>query len=194
MITINDVKNEYVLDLNKSFETKYILNVKSYDNGIFLSWSVSFMNGSGFSYYSTSKEELVITIHDLEKFFNKAVLILGNSRKESILLTIIPNEEAIKEKTYTFKLGKVETTPNALRINVNSKVNSINHPWFVEYDGKPYNFDISSLKTKLNIICNEDINSEFTFIIIIAQDKSNNKIKMTILHKSDGTMEIIKTD
>ena len=195
MIKVNNTIKEYILDLNQSFDAEYVLDVYSYDSSDnFVSWDVSFTNGSGFKYYIDSKNSLVISINDLEKFFKEAFLIIKNSDKECVLIKILPNQEAIKEKVYTFKLGKVTTESESIKINVISKVNGKNHPWSIEYDGKPYILNVSSTKTKLNIISEEDKGFEFTFAIVIVQEKSKNKLTIALKHNSNGTIEIIKTD
>ena len=195
MIKVNNTEKEYILDLNQSFDTEYVLDVYSYDSSDnFVSWDVSFTNGSSFKYYINSKNSLVISIIDLENFFKEAFLIIKNSDKECVLIKILPNQEAIKEKIYTFKLGKVTTESESIKINVISKVNGKNHPWSVEYDGKPYNLNVSYTKTKLNIVSEEENGFEFKFLIIITQEKSRNKISIALKHNSDGTIEIIKTD
>ena len=194
MIKVNNTRKEYILDLNQSFDDEYILNVESLDGDMFLSWSVSFANGEGFSYYSDYRNRLTIKISNLETFKNEALVVLKNSKKESILIKILPNQEAIKEKVYTFKLGKVTTESESIKINVISKVNGENHPWSVEYDGKPYNLNVSSTKTKLNIVSEEEKGFEFKFLVIITQEKSRNKISIALKHNSDGTIEIRKTD
>lgn len=194
MIKVNNTIKEYILDLNQSFDDEYILNVESFDGDMFLSWSVSFANGEGFSYYTDYRNRLTIKINNLETFKNEALVVLKNSKKESILIKILPNQEAIKEKVYTFKLGKATTESESIKINVVSKVNGKNHPWSVEYDGKPYNLNVSYTKTKLNIVSEEEKGFEFKFLIVIIQEKSENKISIALKHNPDGTIEIIKTD
>jgi hypothetical protein len=194
MIKVNNAIKEYILDLNQSFDDEYILNVESFDGDMFLSWSVSFANGGGISYYTDYRNRLTIKINNLETFKNEALVTLKNSKKDSILIKILPNQEAIKEKVYTFKLGKVTTESETIKINVVSKVNGKNHPWSVEYDGKPYNLNVSYTKTKLNIVSEEESGFEFKFLIIIIQEKSKNKLTIALKHNSNGTIEIIKTD
>ncbi len=194
MIKVNNAIKEYILDLNQSFDDEYILNVESFDGDMFLSWSVSFANGGGVSYYTDYRNRLTIKINNLETFKNEALVTLKNSKKDSILIKILPNQEAIKEKVYTFKLGKVTTESETIKINVVSKVNGKNHPWSVEYDGKPYNLNVSYTKTKLNIVSEEESGFEFKFLIIITQEKSKNKLTIALKHNSNGTIEIIKTD
>ena len=192
MITINGTEKEYVLDLNQSFDTEYALNVNSYYDNIFLNWDVSFMNGNGFSYTINSIDLLLITIDNLDEFKNESFLILKNNMKETVLLRIIPNKEAIKEKVYTFKVGKIiNSEPNEIQINVTSKMNGKSQPWVVEYWGKPYMLDVSYSKTKLNIISKEREDFEYTFLIIISQEKSKNKINISLKHNSNGIIEII---
>lgn len=192
MITINGTEKEYVLDLNQSFDTEYALNVNSYYDNIFLNWDVSFMNGNGFSYTINSIDSLLITIDNLDEFKNESFLILKNNMKETVLLRIIPNKEAIKEKVYTFKVGKIiNSEPNEIQINVTSKMNGKSQPWVVEYWGKPYMLDVSYSKTKLNIISKEREDFEYTFLIIISQEKSKNKINISLKHNSNGIIEII---
>lgn len=192
MITINGTEKEYVLDLNQSFDTEYALNVNSYYDNIFLNWDVSFMNGNGVSYTINSIDSLLITIDNLDEFKNESFLILKNNMKETVLLRIIPNKEAIKEKVYTFKVGKIiNSEPNEIQINVTSKMNGKSQPWVVEYWGKPYMLDVSYSKTKLNIISKEREDFEYTFLIIISQEKSKNKINISLKHNSNGIIEII---
>lgn len=192
MITINGTEKEYVLDLNQSFDTEYALNVNSYYDNIFLNWDVSFMNGNGFSYTINSIDSLLITIDNLDEFKNESFLILKNNMKETVLLRIIPNKEAIKEKVYTFKVGKIiNSKPNEIQINVTSKMNGKSQPWVVEYWGKPYMLDVSYSNTKLNIISKEREDFEYTFLIIISQEKSKNKINISLKHNSNGIIEII---
>ena len=192
MITINGIEKEYVLDLNQSFDTEYALNVNSYYDNIFLNWDVSFMNGNGFSYTINSIDSLLITIDNLDEFKNESFLILKNNMKETVLLRIIPNKEAIKEKVYTFKVGKIiNSKPNEIQINVTSKMNGKSQPWVVEYWGKPYMLDVSYSNTKLNIISKEREDFEYTFLIIISQEKSKNKINISLKHNSNGIIEII---
>jgi len=195
MIKINNVEKEYVIDLNEVPQNEHKLDVESYDDELyFLSWGVSFSNGTGFSYQITSRDSMLIEIDDYEEMKNEGLIILKNNKKESINIKIKPNESALNEKVYTFKLGTFSSENDEISINIVSKMNGKSKPWEIDYDGRPYNLDVSATKTKLKIKSNEQEGFEFLFNIVLLQEKSNNKLVLTLKRNLDGIIEIIKID
>ena len=97
MITIENLVNEYELDLNKSNQKEYILTINSRDDNNNIPWAVTFVSNNSIKYNEESVDKLHLTF-DLASIKNGEYIIIENYKKEKARILIKPNLKESAEK------------------------------------------------------------------------------------------------
>lgn len=193
MLNISGKTSDFTLDLNESRNDIYTLLVTSNGNdGNFLPFGIAVNSDPNHIFTKVAKGNELTLEFDLENIKSDQYIWLKNTHKEFYRITIKPNIEASREKSYTFKLGKVTTDGKKIMINVVSKETKYSLPWEITYNGVPYEYDINKLKTKFSAELKTVIPSSATSTFILAQDESGKELSFNLFHKDNDSVELIK--
>jgi hypothetical protein len=195
MVKVNGQEGSFILDLNESGEINtFNLSVESVYNGSNCSWGVDLISTptliKAFPFMSSQLKVMV----NVEKIKKEEFITLKNARGEYFEIFIKPNLEAIREKNYTFKLGKSTVSGKTASFNIVSRENGKNVPWVISYMEYPDSYEINVTKTKLTLTLVSDIRTRCTSIIELAQEKSDKKVRIYLVHEDSDSIEIEKTD
>lgn len=187
MISIKGFKNLYVIDLNKSTDGIYKIQIDS-SSPCMLSY-ISDISVIGASIVGSNTLNVNVDMKMLKK---TGFIVIHNLKREKIEIKILPNEEKIREHNYMFKLGKSFTSGNSITLNVISKENGINEPWSVAYSGEPISYIIDKKKTKLTLTLSMMLTTKVVSNIVLKQDNSGKEIKFQLRHMDNNSVELIK--
>ena len=195
MITIENLVNEYELDLNKSNQKEYILTINSRDNNNNnnnIPWAVTFVSNNSIKYNEESVDKLHLTF-DLASIKNGEYIIIENYKKEKARILIKPNLKESAEKKFTFRIYQYEILDdNKIKLMVKSEVNSEYLKWKCSYDGKPLSYDIDVQRNYVIIELKSIIFADAIGYIELAQDKSNKNINIQLLHHKDDKLKVLR--
>lgn len=180
MIKINNTEIEYLIDLNESTRTEYLLRVDSSFNNKKTKWqivSVSDNKSLSAHLYKNDYIKIMISILELKK---EEIITIKNKRDETYKIRIIPNAELISEKKYVFRIDKYDIDDDYIAFNVFSKENRKNKKWYVSYDGKPLLFDIKTTKTRLFVKPLSNSLIKYQTCIELTQEDSGNIINILL--------------
>ena len=187
MLKINGTENEYVLDLNKSEETHYELDIISQDSEEKpLPWGIEMSNG--LNVYKISKSKIALDF-DLEALKSSSLIVLRNYAKERVRIKIKPNLTHSTSKAYTFSGRVTKKSELGFTISVKSEVNGSPCPWKVTYDGFPLDFGFSAKEhekgEKMSVELTSALHSEASAVIVLEQEKSKRRIKIEVYYDFD---------
>lgn len=192
MITIENLVNEYELDLNKSNQKEYILTINSRDDNNNIPWAVTFVSNNSIKYNEESVDKLHLTF-DLASIKNGEYIIIENYKKEKARILIKPNLKESAEKKFTFRICQYEILDdNKIKLMVKSEVNSEYLKWKCSYDGKPLSYDIDVQRNYVIIELKSIIFADAIGYIELAQDKSNKNINIQLLHHKDDKLKVLR--
>ena len=192
MITIENLVNEYELDLNKSNQKEYILTINSRDDNNNIPWAVTFVSNNSIKYNEESVDKLHLTF-DLASIKNGEYIIIENYKKEKARILIKPNLKESAEKKFTFRIYQYEILDdNKIKLMVKSEVNSEYLKWKCSYDGKPLSYDIDVQRNYVIIELKSIIFADAIGYIELAQDKSNKIINIQLLHHKDDKLKVLR--
>ena len=192
MITIENLVNEYELDLNKSNQKEYILTINSRDDNNNIPWAVTFVSNNSIEYNEESVDKLHLTF-DLASIKNGEYIIIENYKKEKARILIKPNLKESAEKKFTFRICQYEILDdNKIKLMVKSEVNSEYLKWKCSYDGKPLSYDIDVQRNYVIIELKSIIFADAIGYIELAQDKSNKNINIQLLHHKDDKLKVLR--
>jgi len=192
MITIENLVNEYELDLNKSNQKEYILTINSRDDNNNIPWAVTFVSNNSIKYNEESVDKLHLTF-DLASIKNGEYIIIENYKKEKARILIKPNLKESAEKKFTFRIYQYEILDdNKIKLMVKSEVNSEYLKWKCSYDGKPLSYDIDVQRNYVIIELKSIIFADAIGYIELAQDKSNKNINIQLLHHKDDKLKVLR--
>jgi len=189
MININEISDEYVLDLNKYANGEITLPVNSS-----LPCNVSFVSDKTLINTSLIASKTLKLSVDTQELKKDGVVVVRNLRKEKIRIIIKPNIKESRERIYVFKLGKHTINEKSITFNVISKENGKTEPWHVSYDGKPISYVIRQTKTKITFTLSTILATEFTSNIQLKQDNSGKVINIKLKHKNNNSVQLEKVD
>lgn len=182
-------KDSLVLEKDKFFNYKLTI-ISVSDNGKSSPFAIDVVSSPYITAYISEGNILVINA-DTPNIKGEEFVILRNTNKESIRLTIIPNNYYTMDKVFKFKITNYsELDDGSIKIKIFSKVNDIELGWKCIYDGKPMTYVITPMKsdkgTHVTITPNATIVNEFTSVIIFKQDESDKEIRFEILNTPNG--------
>jgi len=187
MISINGIKNEYIIDLSESVDSKYVLSTDSND-----SINISYVSNSDAIYaYIFEKNNISIEV-DKKKLTKEGVIILKDLRKNIYKIILKPDYESFRERNYVFNLGKHSISGKSITFNVVSKENGVNEPWSVLTDMSPVSYNVDKKKTKVTLTLTMELATESMSTVVLRQDNSGKKIKIKLKHADSNSVELIK--
>lgn len=186
------IENEYTLDLNRNSGNTFDFEIESSHNGKKCRWIVSYISDVN----SISYEELVlggIRINvEIEKLVTKRFLILQNIYGDKFTLWITPNDDAIRERTYTFKIGKHSFVNNVFTFNIISKETKYKLDWVITYGGRPLPINAHKSQNKLIVELLEPMMVNYIGEVKIMQYETNTELVLEFKNNEDGTIEFIE--
>ena len=192
MITIENLVNEYELDLNKSNQKEYILTINSRDDNNNIPWAVTFVSNNSIKYNEESVDKLHLTF-DLASIKNGEYIIIENYKKEKARILIKPNLKESAEKKFTFRIYQYEILDdNKIKLMVKSEVNSEYLNWKCSYNGSPLSYKIDTERNYITIELKSTIFSDVVGYIELAQDKSNKNINIQLLHHKNDKLKVLR--
>ena len=187
MISINGNKNQYVIDLSESVDSKYVLSTDS-NNSI----NITYVSNSDAIYsYIFAKNKISIEV-DKEKLTKEGVIVLKDLRKDTYKIILKPDYESFRERDYIFKLGKYSINGKSITLNVISKENNVNEPWSVVTDMSSVSYNIDKKKTKVTLTLSMILAAESIGTVVLKQDNSGREIKVKLKHVDNDSVELIK--
>ncbi len=187
MISINGIKNEYIIDLSESVDNKYVLSTDSND-----SINISYVSNSDAIYaYIFEKNNISIEV-DKKKLTKEGVIILKDLRKNTYKIILKPDYESFRERNYVFNLGKHSISGKSITFNVVSKENGVNEPWSVFTDMSPVSYNVDKKKTKVTLTLTMELATESMSTVVLRQDNSGKEIKIKLKHADSNSVELIK--
>lgn len=196
-IKINDeiIQDSYTLNLNEEEGDEFTFEVVSADEkGHSYRWALDYNadpNNIKTVYKYPNKFDLSV---DIVSFKEESFIKLRNANGDEFILFIQPNEEASREKEYTFKISKHTLEDNTHTFNVISKEKKYKLDWNVTYKGEPLPLDIVKNGNKLIVTFTDDMRFEYKGYVVIEQEESGNILKLLLQAHTDGTIEYISTD
>lgn len=188
MLYIEELKDN-IIDLNDEI-THYEFNVVSLnDRDRYKPYDVVW-NTNDSIIINKYGNTLVIDI-DIESILKEETIILENTQNDKFKIKVLPNSFTIMEKIYKFKITKrTYQDDGSLRVKILSTLNDMEIGWKCTYDGKPINYSIEPLSSDesgyVTIKPIDNILSDFDTVIEFTQDKSKEKISLTIHNTPDG--------
>jgi hypothetical protein len=197
MLQIDNKKNNYLLDLNEVPYDSHTINIKSVDDkGNRLSWGIEFISSDKIQAHANGIDELIVET-PLDSIKTDEYILLRNYAKERLRVDLKPNLEAIRPKSYKFKISSKKTDGRNVKIKILSKDGNNEVPWECSYDGKPLTYTITPFSSEIGehvkIEPRGDIFGEIETVIRFTQSKSGNEIELK-LKQSNDSVEIIKAD
>ena len=186
MLKVNGYENEFVVDLNDSADGYVHLDVESYNGSKALSWGLAYVSDGSISASCHPLNGLDIKV-ELERLKVDGKVFLRNHYNEVVAITLKPNNEAIREKDFTFKFGKYTLDGKTATFTIVSKENGKHEPWEVREKKMAFSYITKPTKTKLTMELAAILPSETTSVIWLLQPRSGNEIAMEVKHAKDGT-------
>lgn len=187
MISINGIKNEYIIDLSESVDSKYVLSTDFND-----SINISYVSNSDAIYaYIFEKNNISIEV-DKKRLTKEGIIILKDLRKNTYKIILKPYYESFRERNYVFNLGKYSISGKSITFNVVSKENNINEPWSVLTDMSPVSYNVDKKKTKVSLTLTMELATESMSTVVLRQDNSGKEIKIKLKHVDSNSVELIK--
>ena len=197
MFRINEIENEFILDLNDYPYDEHSLTVTSEEgDGSHLSWGVEIVSSNFISLEPIGVNTLNVNV-DIENLKEESFVILRNYNNERIKLVIKPNILLTSPKEYKFKLTKKKANGRKVNIRILSKGNDNEVGWKCTYDGSPLNYSITPMESdgssNVEIELLDELFTDISTVIEFTQNKSNEVIELK-LNQSNDKIEIIKAD
>jgi hypothetical protein len=197
MLQVEKKRGEYILDLNKEECMEHRFAVTSVDEvGNDLSWGVEFVTSPDITAHTEGKNELVVEV-PLDSIEKDEYIILINYNKERAKVVVKPNLEAIRPKSYRFKITSKKIEGRNVRIKILSKEGNNEVPWVCTYQGQPLPYKITPLSADkgvhVDIQLKGEILGEFPALIKFKQVDSKNEITLK-LSQSNDSVKIIEAD
>lgn len=196
MLKIKNLKDN-VIDLNgtKEFEKDFEITSINTQNGKGIPFYVDLVSSPNItvSAFSTNLIKIIINV---ETILKDEFIILRNTRKEKLIIDIIPNDYFVNERKYVFKITKSEiTNDGTLKLKILSKVNGIEIGWKCVYDGKPISYIITPMESDksgyVSVKLAMEMLIECETKLIFEQEESKERIEFEINNTPNG-MKLIE--
>lgn len=178
---------QYVVDLNESTRTEFLLRVDSSYNGKKDNWhidNISCKQGIKATIYKANNIKIKVNLKEVKK---TEYIAIRNTRNECYKIYFSPNAEAIRPREYVFYVKKYTKNDNTATIYIESSENGQYMPWYILTDGSPMKYKFKAYKKKLSIMLQTYLLSPYDNQIEIIQNESNKIIR---LHLSQDKNEI----
>lgn len=194
MLYVNGLEGN-VLDLDKSMDAEYTLNVVSTNkNGKDIPFTVEIVSSECITSNILSGNNLKLTF-DLINIKKEESITLVNSIDERYVIKILPNIYLSEEKEYKFKVTKRQVDDNTIKIKILSTENERELGFQCTYDGRPCKYEItpsvSSGSTYVTIKSLTTVSGSFNTLIRFEQDFSNKSIEIIINNIIDDKIDIV---
>lgn len=196
-IKINDeiIQDNYTLNLNEEEGNEFTFEVVSIDEkGRSYRWALDYNadpNNIKTVYNYPNKFDLSV---DITAFKEESFIKLRNANGDEFILFIQPNEEASREKEYTFKISKHVLEGNTHTFNILSKEKKYKLDWNIIYKGEPLPLDVVKNSNKLIVTFTNDMKFEYKGYVVIEQEESGNVLKLLLQAHTDGTIEFVNAE
>lgn len=191
MLKINSFEKEYILNLNKSFDTDYYLTIESRnDNGKVIPWSIMSCSNMSIIYKVESVDKLRL-IFNLETIKSEETIIITNYDKETLKIKIKPNLKESVHKVYTFEINGYKIIgKDTIVFKVKSECNGEYTNWKCSYSGKPYEYFINKSNDSIEIKLKSIPLGDIIGFIRLTQEKSNRRKNIQLLHHKEDKMSV----
>lgn len=196
-IKINDevIQGNYTLNLNEEEGNEFEIEVVSADDrGRSYRWAIDYNadpNNVITKYNYPNKINVII---DLKGYKEQNFIKLRNVNGDEFDLFIEPNEEASRDKIYTFKLGKYTLEENTYTFNIISKESKYKLDWDIQYKGEPLPLTVTKENNKLIVSFTDDMKFLYMGMIVLKQKESDNELTLHFKTHDNGFVEFYEEE